>query len=283
VNTTVERYDAFALDYARYWAPVLDASARRLLDDVDPFVAELGGTVEVLDVGSGTGALALAALSRWPQARVIASDASAGMLAVGRTRADQAALNGERLRFVQGEAARLPIEETSVDVVVSSFVLQLVPDRPAALREAYRVLRPGGRLAYVTWIDRDARMPFRPMEEFDEAVLDLQVDEEEEEPDGCAGDVPSPRAAADQLRRAGFASVRAREDELVYDWTLESYLDYKLAYDERRLMSTLDADQRRRLEENVRRRLGLLSPADFRFHAPIVFASGDRPGRRQDG
>ncbi len=278
MNAIVERYDADALDYARYWAPVLDATSRRLLDEVSPFVVSRPPTLRILDVGSGTGVLALGAAARWRRATVIASDAAAGMLAVARRRALQAGLDSdERLSFVRGPADRLPLPDASVDLVLSSFVLQLVPDRLAALREGFRVLRPGGRLAYVTWLDRDAREPFRPMEEFDEAVLDLAIEEPEQPSEAHAGDVPSARAAASQLRRAGFRNVTAREDMLTYDWTLESYLSYKMAYDERSLISILSSEERRELEANARRRLEQLAATDFRWHAPIVFAAGERP------
>jgi SAM-dependent methyltransferase len=200
------------------------------------------------------------------------------MLDVARRRAEATGLPAyDRLSFVVGEAARLPLPDASVDVVISSFVLQLVPDRGAALREALRVLRPAGRLAYVTWLDRDASQPFRPMEEFDEAVLELGVEEPDYEEEAHAGDVPSPRSAANELRRAGFRRVAAREEELVYDWSAEAYLEYKLAYDERSLLSLLDEDQRRWLEERARSRLAALSPSDFRWYAPVVFARGERP------
>jgi SAM-dependent methyltransferase len=147
-----------------------------------------------------------------------------------------------------------------------------------ATDEVARVLRPGGRLAYVTWLDRDARTPFRPILEFDEAVFDLEIEEPDEAGEPCAGDVLSARAAADQLRRAGFRNVSAREDMLTYDWTPESYMTYKLAYDERALLSMLSEEQRRELEANARRRLSRLSADEFRWHAPIVFARGARPG-----
>lgn len=279
MSAIVERYDTGAADYARYWAPVLEATSRRLLERLDDFVADAGGRVRLLDVGTGTGTLALAAAARWPDAQVIASDAAPGMLTVARSRAtDHGLATDERLTFVHGPADELPLPDGSVDAVVSSFVLQLVPDRLAALREAHRVLRPGGRLAYVTWLDRESREPFLPMEEFDEAVLDLQIDEPEEEAETHAGDVLSARAASSQLRRAGFRDVAAREDELVYQWTFESYLDYKLAYDERALLSALSTEQQARLEQIARDRLGRLSSSDFRWHAPIVFATGVRPG-----
>ena len=278
MSSIVDRYDQSALDYARYWAPVLDATSRRLLDEVAAFAAGRQGRVKVLDVGGGTGSLALGAAERWPAATVIASDAAAGMLELARRRSGAALASvRSRLSFLVAPAADLPLADGSVDLVLSSFVLQLVPDRLAALREAHRVLRPGAVLAYVTWLDRESRRPFEPMYEFDEAVLDLGIDEPEEEQEVHAGDVASARAAAAQLRRAGFRAVSAREDELVYDWTPDTYLEYKLAYDERALLSLLDDERQLTLEANARSRLARLAPAEFRWHAPIVFARGQKP------
>jgi ubiquinone/menaquinone biosynthesis C-methylase UbiE len=278
MNPIVERYDAGAVEYARYWAPVLVDTATRLLDEVE--AAARGERRRVLDVGSGTGTVALAAVARWPDAEVVASDAAAGMLGFARGRAEEAgiATDGGRLSFVVGPADELPLPTGSFDVAVSSFVLQLVPDRLAALAEIRRVLRPGGMLAYVTWLDRDSREPFRASDEFDEAVYALNVDEPDESDDTIAGDVRSARSAADELRRAGFVRASARDETLVYDWTMESYIDYKLEYDERSLLSSLDPSQREELERDARSRLARLSPSDFRWHAPVVFARGFAPG-----
>jgi ubiquinone/menaquinone biosynthesis C-methylase UbiE len=272
MNAIVARYDADAADYARYWAPVLEATARRLLDYVEPFVARRDGRVRVLEVGAGSGTLLLAALERWPRAEFVATDAARGMLQLARERVLAARPNEARVDFVEGHADALPLAAGSVDLVISTFVLQLVPDRLAALREARRVLRPNGMVSYLTWLNRDSRRPFIPADEFDEAVYDLEIDEPEGADEPHAGDVHSARTATNELRRAGFARASAAEDELVYGWSHDSYLEYKLCYDERFLMSNLSRSQRTRLEKNARDRLGRLKERDFRWHAPVVFA-----------
>ena len=277
MNAIVSRYDADAADYARYWGPVLERTSRRLVDYVDDFVARRDGRVRVLEIGAGTGTLSLAALERWPRAELIVSDAARGMLDLARERIAASRSGGDRVHFVVGGADSLPLEAGSVDLVMSTFVLQLVPDRLAALREAHRLLAPTGMVAYITWLDRDSRLPFVPAEEFDEAVLDLRIEEPELAEEPHAGDVRSGRSASGELRRAGFVKASAREDELVYEWSRDSYLEYKLAYDERSLLSMLDEAQRSQLEANARARLERLSATDFRWHAPVVFARALRP------
>lgn len=277
LNPIVARYDSDAADYARYWGPVLEETARRLLDYVEPFVAQRGGEVRVLEVGAGTGTLLLAALERWPKAHFVATEPAKGMLELAHSRVLAARPAETRVDFSAGDAAELPVTAASVDLVISSFVLQLVPDRLAALREAGRVLKPGAMVSYVTWLDRDSRRPFIPADEFDEAVYDLEIQEPDGSDEPHAGDVRSGRTATAELRRAGFTRASATEEELTYAWSRDSYLEYKLRYDERWLMESLTAEQRARLETNARERLGRLKERDFRWHAPVVFARALKP------
>lgn len=277
MNPIVARYDADAADYARYWAPVLEETARRLLDYVEPFVAKRGGRVRVLEVGAGTGTLLLSAMERWPLAEFVATEPARGMLDVAESRVRAARPGEMRVTFLEGLADALPVGDGSIDLVISSFVLQLVPDRLAALREACRVLKPDGMVSYVTWLDRDSRRPFVPADEFDEAVYDLEIDEPEGTDEPHAGDVRSGRTATDELRRAGLVRASATEEELIYGWTHDTYLDYKLAYDERSLMQSLNAAQKEQLEKKARERLGRLNERDFRWQAPVVFARASRP------
>jgi arsenite methyltransferase len=100
----------------------------------------------VLDLGSGGGMDAVAAASRvGPTGRIIGLDMSDEMRELARANAVKAgAANAE---FIKGDLENVPLPEASVDVVISNCVLPLFPDKRRALSEAYRVLRPGGRLA----------------------------------------------------------------------------------------------------------------------------------------
>jgi len=99
----------------------------------------------VLDLGSGAGIDAfLAARAVGPEGRVIGVDMTPAMLERARGNLDETDL--ENVEFRLGEVEALPVADGSVDVVISNCVLNLAADRPRALREAYRVLRPGGRV-----------------------------------------------------------------------------------------------------------------------------------------
>ncbi|MGZ6270398.1 MAG: class I SAM-dependent methyltransferase, partial [Candidatus Limnocylindrales bacterium] len=184
MSALIERYDRLAKGYRRWWAPVLAPTALRVLDRLERLDAGLrdGEPRNVLDLGSGTGTLALTAVQRWPGARVTAFDASGWMLALARREAaGLSAAARLRLDFVQGDAAALAFPAASFNAAVSSFVVQLVPDRAAVLHELARVLRPGGRLSLVGWLLDDA--PFDPEDALEDALDDANVERPEEQED----------------------------------------------------------------------------------------------------
>ena len=118
----------------------------------------------VLDVGCGTGDLAFDCAARGAGA-VLGVDFAEPMLAVARAKASRASRQAASVSFAAADATRLPLADASVDVWCAAFVLRNVPDLDAALSEARRVLRPGGRLG-VLEITRVERGWLRPLARF---------------------------------------------------------------------------------------------------------------------
>ena len=99
----------------------------------------------VLDLGSGAGLdCFLASKVVGPSGLVIGVDFTPAMLE--QARRNQAKLGIDNVSFRQGDIEALPLEDESVDVVISNCVINLAPDKDAVFREAFRVLRRGGRL-----------------------------------------------------------------------------------------------------------------------------------------
>jgi len=266
-------FDEFAEAYRSWWGPIIAPAAVRVLDDLE--VPGAGAAFDLLDVGTGTGVLAVGALERWPGARVVGIDPSGRMLELAVEEASRRSpALPQRLRTILASADRMPLADSSVDVAVSSFVIQLVPNRAAALREILRVLRPGGRFACVTWQDDD--LHFEPDDAFADALDDLQIMPPADERD--VHPYTSPRAAAAEFRRAGFRNVRAWRDLLEHRFTPEGYLDLLEAWIDRELFAGLDVDTRRQLRTEALLRMRRVKPEAFVWRRPLVRAVGRRRG-----
>lgn len=269
------RYDRLAAGYERWWAPVLAPSAVAVLDRLDDVVAD--GARDLIDIGVGTGNLAMAALRRWPSVHVTGIDASREMVGAVEAIAGRAPAH-ERARF-SGEvaaAADLPFADASFDAAMSSFVLQLVPNRARALREVRRVLRPGGTLAYVTWL-ADKRA-FAPDRVFDALLAEFGFGNEDEGGDRV-GDVPSIATAAAEMRRAGFRAATAEGAMLEHRFTVDGYIEFLVEFDEESTFEEMGRSERHRFLARLREGLMRLPEEDLVFRAPIVYARG----RRSDG
>ena len=271
MTTPEATYDSYADDYRDWWGPVIAPPAIGLLDRLD---GRLPAEATIVDIGAGTGTLSIGALKRWPAARVIGVDPSRRMLEIAEADASAAGL-ADRLSVIVGDAASLPLPNMSADLAVTSFVLQLIPNRVAAVREAYRILRPGGTFACLIWrADED---PFEPEDVLDDVLEDLRIPVPERKP-GVGHSYTSPASAAAELRRVGFREVEAREVWLEHRFTPESYVDVAEHWTEEDIFAPLDASTRHRLRTEVARRLARLDPEVLIWRRPLVSVVGVRPG-----
>ena len=121
-------------------------------------LGELRSGQTVLDLGCGAGLDSILAARRvGPTGKVIGIDFAAEMVAKARQNA--AAVAVTNAAFQQGEVDALPVKDGTVDVVISNGVLNLCLDKPAVLAEAFRVLRPGGRIQMADILLDDAVTP----------------------------------------------------------------------------------------------------------------------------
>jgi len=168
----------------------------------------------VLDLGSGAGFdCFLAARSVGEAGSVIGVDMTPDM--VSKARANASASEYTNVEFRLGEIEHLPVADDSVDVLISNCVINLSPDKPAVFREAWRVLRPGGRLA-ISDVVATAPLP--------ESVLDdLRL------LSACLSGAAEIKVLESMMAEAGFARIDIQplegSSEFIRDWVPGSRLE----------------------------------------------------------
>jgi arsenite methyltransferase len=165
-------------------------------------VADLHEGETVLDLGSGAGADVLISAGRvGPSGKAIGLDMTDEMLDTARANARDAGV--DNVEFRKGYLEDMPLEDASVDVVISNCVINLSGDKQQVLREAARVLRPGGRFA-VSDVIAD--------EDMDDATrADMR------QWTGCVAGALTEREFADALVAAGFEDVEVRPTHRVHE------------------------------------------------------------------
>jgi arsenite methyltransferase len=156
-------------------------------------IASLRPGQTVLDLGSGAGFdCFLAARAVGPSGMVIGIDMTDEMLAKARENARKNGFTNVEFRF--GEIEALPVADETVDVIISNCVINLSPEKARVFREAYRVLKPGGRLA-VADIVATATLP-------DEIRGDWAAYT------GCMAGASQISELEEMLRQAGFVEIK---------------------------------------------------------------------------
>ena len=170
-------------------------------------IAALRPGETVLDLGAGGGFdCFLAAKQVGSTGRVIGVDMTADM--ISKARANAAKLEAKNVEFRLGEIENLPVADGIVDVILSNCVINLSPDKGAVFRDAFRVLKPGGRLA-ISDVVTIGVMP---------AALVQKV----EALTGCVSGAASKETLEQLLREAGFENVRVEVNlesrNFIRDW-----------------------------------------------------------------
>ncbi len=165
-------------------------------------VADLHKGETVLDLGSGAGADVLISARRvGPGGRAIGLDMTDEMLALAR--ANAAAAGVENVEFVKGYIEDMPLADESVDVVISNCVINLSADKGQVIREAARVLRPGGRFAVSDVIaDED---------------MDAATRADMQQWTGCIAGALTRGQFEHALADAGFVDLEIRETHRVHE------------------------------------------------------------------
>jgi ubiquinone/menaquinone biosynthesis C-methylase UbiE len=251
----MQRYDAHAGAYQELWAPTLRLASVQLVREIARKPVR-----RVIDVGTGVGALWSDLRTALPEAFLLGVDRSAGMLR----------LAPPEMARVVADARDLPLPSASVDLALLVFMLFHLADPITGIKEARRVVRPGGFVGTVTWgsdlaspatliwtgcLNEHGAAPPDPLTQARDELLN------------------TPEKMAALLGAGGFESSRVWAHDLVTVIGLEHLLQLKTRMgSEKARFDSLDETVQTACMANARQRLQMLAPSDFTATGKIVYA-----------
>ena len=248
-----ETWARCAKGYLDGFGPLVGEAIAPLLDEVKVSAGE-----RVLDVGTGPGLVAARAADRG--ARVIGIDFSEDMLAEARR------LHPET-EFRAGSADALPFGDSEFDVVVGNFVLHHTGQPDRVLQEAFRVLRPGGRMAFTVWADLSKLEAFGLFFAAVEAHAGAA-----ELPHGPLFGVSDFAVFHAMARDAGFRDSSVRELQIA--WRTDSIDSFLAAFRDWAALDTFPTEIRNSIESTVRENAAAYRHGDaFTMPNPAILVS----------